>query len=418
MNCIWITVDSFRQDHVNCYRPEGTTDPTGDSMTVHTPNLDRLAAEGVLCERLRNEALPTVPARRGIFTGRRVFPFAEEPPQKGMYITLPGWRPIRQDDVTVAEHLSERGYTCGLVCDVYHLMKPSQNFHRGFQSFQWERGHEYDMYQSQALPAGYVDEYLKEGTELNENRGRVLNQYLQNQQYRAGDGDFQAAKTFRRAIEWLERNKDTEDFYLHVESFDPHEPWEAPQEFLDLYDPDWDGPKLIYGNIYRRNELTDAEHHHVRARYAAECSLVDHWVGELLDAVDRLGMAENTLIILMSDHGKIIGEWNCYGMPPSCTGLELNAVPCILRHPSAENAGTRFGSWLYNTDLTGTMLELMGVDPKPRTDGENFWPAVSGNAEFRDHAVVGHGEFISCWQDDWLYLVNTKENTAALYDLD
>ena len=417
MNAIWITVDSFRQDHIHCYRPEGTRDPTGESIQVQTPAIDRLAREGVMCTRLRSEALPTIPCRRGTFTGRRCFPFVEEPTHKGMYITLAGWRPIPQEDVTVAEHLSEQGYTCGLVADVYHLMKPSQNFHRGFQSFQWERGQEYDMWQSGPLPEGYIERFLKEGTDLTPGRARILTQYLQNQLHREGDHDFQGAKTFGRAIEWLERNHEHEQFFLYIDSFDPHEPYEAPQELIDLYDPGWDGPELIYGNIYARAELTDAEHHHIRARYAAECSMVDHWVGRLLDTVDRLGLAEDTLIILVSDHGKINGEFGHYGMPPQDTGLELNAVPCLIRHPQGENAGTRFDGWLYNTDVTATMLDLLGVEGKERTDGENVWPAILGGNEFREHLVTGHGEMVACWEGDWLYLLNTKENRAALYNL-
>lgn len=417
MNCIWITVDSFRRDHVGCYSPAGTSDPTAPGFHVHTPNIDRLAAQGVMCERLRNEALPTVPARRGMFTGRRVFPFAEEPTHKGMCITLPGWRPIPQSDVTVAEHLSANGYTCALICDCYHLMKPSQNFHRGFQCFQWERGQEYDMYQSQPLPEGYLERFLKPGTELTEARARVLTQYLRNQMYRESDEDYQAAKTFGSAIRWLERNSGSSPFYLHIESFDPHEPWEAPRRFIDMYDPDWDGPELIYANLYRREMLTDEEHHHVRARYAAECTMVDYWIGRLLDTVEALGLAEDTLVILLSDHGKIVGEWGYYGMPQSCTGLELNAVPCVLRHPGGENAGTRFASWLYNTDVTVTMLSLLGLPDKPGMDGEDFWPAIGAGAEFRDHAVVGHGEFVSAWEDDWLYLVDTQRGDVALYHL-
>lgn len=417
MNCIWITVDSFRQDHLRCYRPGGTTDPTGDSILMHTPNIDRLASEGLRCDRLRSEALPTVPCRRGIFTGRRVFPWRDEPPRKGDTIHAPGWRPLPDEDVTVAEHLAAQGYVCALVNDCYHLMKPGQNFHRGFHSYQWERGQEYDQWQSQPLPPGMVERHLKEGTRLTEARARVLTQYLKNQMYRQGDDDYQAARVFRRAIEWLERNHTHERFYLHVESFDPHEPWDAPQRLIDLYDARWNGPRLIYPNIWQRDELTDGEHHHVRARYAAECSLVDHWVGRLLNTVDRLGLKENTLIVLLSDHGKIIGEFNQYGMPPEDTGLELNAVPCILRHPGGDLAGRRWGSWLYNTDVTATVLSLLDAEPKPLTDGESFWPAAAGDAEFRDHAVVGHLQMVSCWQDDWLLLADTTRNTTALYHL-
>jgi len=104
VNCIWITTDSFRQDHVHCYRPEGTVDDTGPSLGVRTPSLDQLAAEGVRGNRLCSEALPTIPCRRGILAGQRVFRWSAEPFYKGVYVHLPGWRPIPQADVTVTGH--------------------------------------------------------------------------------------------------------------------------------------------------------------------------------------------------------------------------------------------------------------------------------------------------------------------------
>lgn len=417
MNCIWITIDSFRQDHCHCYHPEGTSDPAGEPLVVQTPHIDRLAAESLRLNRLRMEALPTVCARRGLFTGRRIFPFVEEPPMKGMYIHAPGWRPLPQDDVTVAEHLSEQGYVCGMVADVYHLMKPSQNFHRGFQSFEWVRGQENDMWKSQPLPPGYLAQYLRPGDEPEERRMRVLTQYLRNQMYRQGEEDYQAARVFSKAIDWLEQNHTHDKFFLYVDSFDPHEPNEAPARFKDPSDEAYDGPDLIYGNIWKRDELTAAQHHHLRVNYAAEVTMVDHWVGRLLETVDRLGLRGNTLVVLMSDHGKIMGEWNLYGMPPSCTGLELNRVPGMVRHPAGQHAGQTFDSWVYNTDLTVTMLDLLGVEPKERTDGRSFWSAAGDDSQFRDYAVVGHVEMISAWSEDWLYLVNTKQNAAALYNL-
>ena len=418
MNCIWITTDSFRQDHVHCYRPEGTIDETGESIQVQTPNIDRLAAEGVRFDRMLAEALPTIPCRRGLFTGRRVFPWPDEPTCKGMYVRLPGWRPLPQGDVTVAEHLSEQGCVTAIVSDVYHLMKPSQNFHRGFHSFQWERGQEFDQWQSQPLPAGYLEQHLLSGTDLKPYRLKVLVQYLKNQMYRSDDEEFQAARTFRRAIEWLERNHTHEKFFLYIDSFDPHEPFDAPQRFINLYDPDYAGPKLVYANPYQRSDLTDAQHHHVRARYAAACTMVDHWIGRLLETVNRLGLRDKTLIILVSDHGKIIGEFGHYGMPAQDLGPALAPVPCIIRAPGHDCVGRRFAGWLYNIDVTATMLSLMAVEPKPGVEGRNVWPAVSSSAEdFRDHLVTAYGPMIACWREDWLYLVNTRENTAALYNL-
>ena len=110
MNCIWITTDSFRQDHVRCYRPAGALDEWGPGLQVQTPHLDALAAESAMFDRMRAEALPTIPCRRGIFTGRRVFPWASEPFPKGLSVRLPGWRPLPQGETTVAEHLAQQGY--------------------------------------------------------------------------------------------------------------------------------------------------------------------------------------------------------------------------------------------------------------------------------------------------------------------
>ena len=438
MNCIWITIDSLRQDHVHCYYPEGTSDPDGPGMQVETPNVDRLALEGVLLERMRAETLPTICARRSMFTGSRIFPWPDEPFYKGIYVHTPGWRPLRQEDVTLAEHLSEQGYVTAMVSDVYHLMKPSMNFHLGFQSFEWVRGQEYDLWQSQPLPEGYLEQFLKPGTtskaptsgwiasyagrfspgEYQERKREILEQYLRNQMFRQGDEDFQAARTFRRAIEWLEHNHTHERFFLYIDSFDPHEPFETPQYFLDLYDPGYEGPQLIYANLYKRADLSEREHHHVRARYAAEVTMVDHWVGRLLQSVDRLGLRENTLIVLLSDHGKILGEFGVYGMPPQCTGLELSPVPCLLRHPGGEKRGERFSGWLYNIDITATVLDLLEVDEKEGNEGRSIWPALrSGMGQFRDHLVCAHGSMVSVWQEDWLYLLDTDSMQTTLFNL-
>ena len=418
MNCIWITTDSFRQDHVHTYRPQGTLDRTGESMAVQTPNLDKLAAEAVTFERMLAEALPTVPQRRGIFTGRRIFPWKDEPKCKGVVPDFPGWRPIPQEDVTVAEHLSKQGYVTAMVADAYHLAKPSMNMHRGFDGFHWVRGQEFDRWQTQPLPDGFLEKHLKPGIPLESRRTHVLRQFLQNHAHLTSDEDVPAARTFRWAIDWLERNAAHDKFFLYIDTFSPHEPWLPPQRFLDLYDPARDGPNLVYANPYTRSQLTDAEHRHVRARYAGCCTMVDHWVGRLLEAVDRAGLRETTLIVLMSDHGKIIGEFDHYGMPAQDMSPVLAWVPCLIRHPGGENAGKRFAGRLYNIDVTATMLSLLDVAPKPDVEGQDVWPAVTDGADgFRECLVSGYSRFVSAWQEDWIYLVDTEAGQGALYNL-
>ena len=119
----------------------------------------------------------------------------------------------------------------------------------------------------------------------------------------------------------------------------------------------------------------------------------------------------------MSDHGKIIGEFDCYGKPAAHTGPALNPVPCFIRHPAGENAGKRFGGWLYNIDLAATVLGLLDAAPKADVEGESVWPAVSGGDTFRDHLVTAYKDIVAAWRDDWLCIFNATREELALYDL-
>jgi len=423
MNCIWITTDSFRQDHVSAYRPDGPRDPDGVPLHVETPAMDRLAREGVLFERMLAEALPTVPCRRAVFTGRRIFPWRHEPRPRGLYITLPGWRPLREDDVTVAERLSNRGYVTGFIADTYHLMKPCMNFHRGFRSFEWVRGQEFDQWRSDSLPPGHLEQFMKPGLALPPNRTRVLEQFLRNHLDVRDEADFPSARTFTKAIEWLERNSSHDRFFLYIDTFDPHEPWLVPPPYLAKYGLTDNPPRLIYGNPYRRNQLTDEEHAHLRRRYAALCTMVDRWIGRLLDTIDRLGLRENTLVVLMSDHGKIIGEFGHYGMPAQDMSPMLAFVPCFIRHPGGENAGRRFRGQLYNVDLVATVLDLLGIEPEPDEpplDGRSVWNAVSADDNrFREVLVTGYGDVTAAWTDDRMLVLGTPRTGGepGLYDI-
>ena len=418
MNCVWITTDSFRRDHVRACRPEGPLDPHAEPVPVRTPSLDALAADSVVFDWMLAEALPTVPQRRGIFTGRRVFPFRDEPAVKGVTPDFPGWRPIPQTDVTVAEHLRDHGYVTAMVADTYHLMKPSMNMHRGFAGFEWVRGQENDLWRTEQPPEGVLARHLKPGAPAGEGPMRVLRQFLANHAGLSGEDDLPVARTFRRAIEWLDGNRRAGKFFLYVDTFTPHEPWLPPERLVERYDPGYEGRRLIYGNPYRRSQLTDAEHRHLRARYAACCTLVDEWVGRLLEALDAGGRADETLVVLMSDHGKIVGEFDHYGMPAADMGTALARVPCMIRHPAARAAGTRFPGRLYNVDVTATVLGLLGVPDKPGMDGRDVWPAVAAGADrFRDVLVTGYAGVVAAWEGDWLYLQQAAGGPAALYDL-
>ena len=401
MNLILVVVDSFRQDHLGCYGNEW----------IKTPDIDRFAAESAVFENVRSEALPTIPVRRALCTGKRVFPFDDPPQPKGLYVKRRGWRPLRESDVTLAEILRRQGYATGLIADTYHMFKPTMNFHRGFDCWQWIRGQENDMYRSQPLQGLDLSKYVKPGMGT-----RVLEQYFRNAAGRKGEEDYQAPKVFQAAMNWLEENHTHDRFFLWVDSFDPHEPWDPPASYVDMYDPGYEGVEIVYPSGVKVDQLTPEELRHMRALYAGEITMVDRWFGRFMDKVHELGLAQNTVIVFMADHGKVHGEHGVIGMSAEYVCPELYDIPLIVSTPGG--AGKRISALAYNHDLIPTVFNLIGAEPPDDLDGLDLWPLVTGEStELRDYLICAHDEYVSVWTHKWLY-ARGPETRGRLHDLE
>ena len=109
---------------------------------LETPNLDRFAQQATVFTDAYAEVMPTITIRRTLYTGRRGIPAYYFPQHEN--VQLPGWHPLYHEDVTLSETLLEAGYINTLISSLYHQFKPGRNFHRGFQTWQWIRGLEYD----------------------------------------------------------------------------------------------------------------------------------------------------------------------------------------------------------------------------------------------------------------------------------
>jgi arylsulfatase A-like enzyme len=299
MNLIVICADTVRADYLGCY---------GNDW-VKTPNLDKLGREGVIFENAYVEGLPTIPERTVFFTGKFTLPFRN-------------WQPLwdfdleiskilgKDDDFWGVRTLGEGDYLNAFITDTYHFWAPGMNFHRGFHEYRWIRGQEFDRYRADV--EGGVDprthfrpEWNVEEKELPRSL-RALRQYAANNAGRETEEDYLPAKVAKEGIAWLERNRD-ETFFLWLDFFDPHDPWDPPDTYYDMYrDPSYEGPKLIWANLVNsvaEDGLNEQELQEAKALYAAELSLVDYWIGEFLRKVEHLGLMEDTLIVFVSDHG-------------------------------------------------------------------------------------------------------------------
>ena len=147
MNIILVIFDSLRKDCVGAYG-------SPPWWKIQTPHWDALARESLVFTRAFPESLPTLPTRRALYTGRKVFPFHNANFKlRGDFKGAAGWGPIPEDQDTIAEILQAAGYRTGLISDVYHQFKPSKNFWRGFDQWTFLRGQEKDPSRSGPMPS-------------------------------------------------------------------------------------------------------------------------------------------------------------------------------------------------------------------------------------------------------------------------
>lgn len=354
LNFIVIMCDTLRYDHIGFH---------GNS-NVHTPYIDDFAAQSVVFDRAYAGGFPTLLNRAELFTGRYTF-------------TYMGWEDMHQDEVVLAQTLNEVGYTTGVVFDTWHLKAHQFSFDRGFQSWHWIRGQENDRYHTTPLaPTLPADpSKLRHGTQ-------VIQQYLRNVSKRQSEADYFCAQTMQTAIEWLRDIYDKNGFFLQIDTFDPHEPWDPPQSYVDLYDPDYVGEEVIYPAYAPANFLTPEELSHTRALYAAEVSLVDRWLGALFAELDQLGLWDNTVVFLTADHGILLGEHGAIGKAWSHEGYyecyplyeELIHIPLMVRAPGVPPR--RISDLAQPADIMPTILEWAGARPPSTIQGASLVAAI------------------------------------------
>jgi len=392
MNVVIIVSDTFRWDYLGAY---GNT-------WIHTPHLDALAAESALFLDAYAEALPTLPARRVIMTGRNCFPFSYRP-QKSDTVQGHGWHPLCDEDVTLAEHLGEKGYCTAFFNDVYHMMKPGKNFHRGFEQWFWIRGQEHDPYAPLDRDrVGALLEKASYGRDIPDNSWIIRHLVLRKEWQ--SDADTLVGQTMTRAARWVREYSLDRPFYLQVECFDPHEPWDPPAEYAQRYEPAY-GDSLD-GCIapHAVEELSPQQLANVRAAYAGEVTLVDRWAGHLLDALRDTGMMDDTLILFTSDHGCMLGEQGeihkgAYRLRNQCTRL-----PLLIRHPGGQKAGARIAGFCQHQDIMPTVLAMLGEDIPDRVLGRNIWPRGEAVENAPDYVVSGFGGYAAIRTKKWNYV--------------
>jgi arylsulfatase A-like enzyme len=409
-NVVLIVIDTLRPDHLGCYGNE----------VVRTPNLDALAAESLRFTRVFPEAMPTVPARRSILTGRRVYPFRGWEPWEGL-AKRAGWSPIMPGTPTFPSIMRERGWWTAYVSDNPFLthtpvFAPFRESVDRYVRVMNQRG---ALRPADAVPRAEAVRRLPPVMRT-EAAIRQVRQYLANNGGGKVDEETAAARVFSEAESLLGEAARRGPFLMVVDSFDPHEYWAPLREDLELYaDPAYRGPDIADVRYTWSDYLTPAQLRHLRATYAASVTAVDRWLGHFLAGLRRRGLERDTVVALVSDHGIYLGEHRLTGKSDSYLHPELIQVPLLLRDPGGRGAGTTSDYWASTIDLAPTLAAMAGAPPSAGFEGTDLSPLLGGGtpAASREFAYGGYGNFSFVRDERWAYVVRNDDGWRLLYDL-
>ncbi|MFX1329214.1 MAG: sulfatase [Promethearchaeota archaeon] len=422
MKIFLIIFDTLRKDH---------TGITYGNEWIKTPNFDEFAKDCLIFDNAYPESLPTIPVRRAIHTGIRTFPFNHQRPQLRTddIVKIPGWHPIPPQQIHLSEYLKSFEYKTAFITSTYHQFKPNMNFHLGYDQWNWIRGHENDKFRA-ILRKGKseLNQIVNEHSVSGDPEGKqyqkyILNRYFPNIQNRKIEEHYFPAKTFKKAIEFT---KDTQGFkktFCFIDEFDPHEPWDPPQKYLDLYvDKNYHGRKVITP-AYRHDidYLTEGELKYMRACYAAEVSLCDAWFGYFINELKNMELYKESLIIFFSDHGHSIGEHNVTGKIPYYMYPELVDIPFMIKPPYNINGPKRIKEpHVYDFDILPTIFGFLNEEKPNVLEGIDLSILIEENGQYvedRDYITCGFHVCTLYKDNNYAFITSNDRSYQRLFDL-
>ena len=371
-NAIVVLLDSLNRHMLGAY----------GGHEFDTPNLDRFASRSVRFDRHFVGSLPCMPARHDILCG--ALDFLWRP-----------WGSIEIWESAITYDACKQGVVTMLVSDHPHLFETGgENYHADFDAWEYVRGHEGDPWKTVVDPSGVGAPEIPEARPAPHGE----RPYDRSRTWFRSEADFPGPKTMAAASSWLRANCGRHDrFLLFIDEFDPHEPFDTPEPYASRYDPDWAGPKLIWppyavGPI-ARGEMPERDGRQVRASYGAGLSMIDAWFGKLLDTIDELGLADDTMIVLCTDHGHFLGEETVDGLDiwgkPGVPHYEpLGHTPLFVLWPG--RGPGHVDALTTNVDIHATLADLFDLEPRHRTHGRSLIPLLEERTtSIREWALAG-----------------------------
>jgi arylsulfatase A-like enzyme len=371
VNIILVLIDSLNRHALSAYAPS----------TVATPNLDAFARRAWRFDQHFVGSLPCMPARREIYAGVREMMWRP-------------WGPLEPFDARLPWLLGAAGYRTAIVTDHYHYWEEASNgYVQSFQSAELVRGHEHDYWQPPIPADAPIPAWVERVERWRPGAGR---RYYANVKDFAGEEDYFPAKVFSGAARWLRKHAGGAPFFLQVESFDVHEPFDIPEPYASMYA---DGALRDRFDIWPPYQDTEQlasfmaqasaeELAFIRSQYAGKLTMVDRWFGALIAALDELDLWKDTAVIVTTDHGHDLGERGTFGKQYPHYDSHAN-IPLLIWHPAYPSGGRSIQALTSTVDLFATILEIGGAQSPERTHSHSSLPLLRGGPQPREALLYG-----------------------------
>jgi arylsulfatase A-like enzyme len=352
---------------------------------VKAPNFQRLAEKTVTFDNFYAGSMPCMPTRRELHTARYNFLHRS-------------WGPIEPFDDSMPEILKNNGIYSHLVSDHHHYWEDGgATYHTRYTSWEISRGQSGDPWK-----ASVKDPEIPESAGYQS--GKLLRHDWVNRKYMRQEQDQPQAKTFAMGMEFIKTNYKADNWFLHIETFDPHEPFFSQKKYKDLYAHEYNDLHFDWPR-YQRVQETPDQIQHCRYEYAALVSMCDHYLGKILDLMDELDLWKDTLFIVNTDHGFLLGEHDWWGKCVQPFYNEIAHLPLFIWDPRSGKKSERCNHLVQSIDLAPTLLEFFGIESTKDMLGKPLKDTINSNTPIREACLFGiHGGHVNCTDGRYVYM--------------
>ncbi len=389
MRAIMVMFDTLSKRFLSSY---------GSDWTI-TPNFKRLEEKCIVFDNFYGGSMPCMPARRELHTGRYNFLHR-------------GWGPLEPFDRSVIAELNKAEIYTHLVTDHSHYFEDGgATYHNRYDTWEGFRGQEGDRWVPQICSKPSLNRNL-----LNK-QGISAVQHYANRSRITGEEKMPSVETINAGLEFLDHYKTEDNWFLQIECFDPHEPFYVPEKYREMYhcgtsEDAYNWPP--YNPV--DSTVTCDKLDGLKKEYAALITMCDHHLGRILDFMDKNKMWDDTMLIVNTDHGFLLGEKGFMGKNYMPMYDEIIHIPFYIHDPRYVDCTGRRNALAQTIDIAPTLLEYFNVPIENyQMDGTPLKPVIENDEKIHENLLFGiHGGHVNIYDGKYLLMKSPEKENQPL----